>query len=292
MSTFKSTSPFRFAGKRVAGKSTVLDKPPYSDKSDYKKKLAKLQGAIDERQQLMYADDRRSLLVVFQAMDAAGKDGTIRRVFSGVNPHGVAVHDFKKPTEKELEHDFLWRTIRDLPRRGQIGVFNRSYYEEVLVCQVHPTIITGVQKLPHDLTSDAKALKKLWAGRYASIREHEAHLERNGTRVLKFFLNVSRDEQANRFRARIDEPEKNWKFNEGDVAERAHWDAYMKFYDKTLAETDSDEAPWYILPADDKKAMRLLAAQVVLETLEDMTMEYPEVSEKRRAELLGYREEI
>ena len=292
MPAFKTTSPFRFAGKRVAGKSTVLKKPPYSDKSDYKKKLGKLQGAIDERQQIMYADDRRSLLVVFQAMDAAGKDGTIRRVFSGVNPHGVAVHDFKKPTEKELEHDFLWRTIRDLPRRGQIGVFNRSYYEEVLVCQVHPPIITAVQKLPHDLTSDAAALKKLWVGRYASIREHEAHLARNGTRVLKFFLNVSKDEQANRFRARIDEPEKNWKFNEGDVAERAHWDAYMKFYDKTLAETDSDEAPWYILPADDKKAMRLLAAQIVLETLEDMEMEYPEVSENRRAELLGYRGEI
>ncbi len=292
MRVFDSIAPFRFSGKRTAGKFTAFKEAPYSDKSNYKKKLRKLQQAIDERQQAMYADDRRSLLVVFQAMDAAGKDGTIRRVFSGVNPHGVAVHDFKKPSDKELEHDFLWRTIRDLPRRGQIGVFNRSYYEEVLVCQVHPGIITDVQKMPRELTSSGAAMKRLWEGRYASICEHEAHLARNGTRVLKFFLNVSKEEQANRFRARIDEPEKNWKFNEGDVAERSHWDSYMKVYDKTLAETDTEDSPWYILPADDKKGMRLLAAQIVLETLEDMKMGYPEVSEARRAELLGYRGEI
>jgi len=233
---------------------------------------------------MMYAHDRYSLLCIFQAMDAAGKDGTIRNVISGVNPHGVSVHSFKRPSEEEIDHEFLWRSQDHLPRRGHISIFNRSYYEEVLVVKVHPEIVTNYQRLP------AESLEDVWAGRYQSIRDHEAHLVRNGTRVLKFFLNLGKDEQRERFVDRIDEPEKNWKFNEGDVKERGFWDDYQKAYEKAVNETATPEAPWYVIPADDKKNMRLIVSRIIRDELESLEMSYPKVSDERRAEMQGFRE--
>ena len=198
--------------------------PLYLDKKDYARQLKRLTKEIDDLQQMMYANDHHSLLLVFQAMDAAGKDGTIRNVLSGVNPHGVMVHSFKRPSDEEIDHDFLWRSMECLPRRGNVSVFNRSYYEEVLVVKVHPEIFTKYQRVPREHHEN------VWEGRYASIRDHEAHLTRNGTRVLKFFLNVSKEEQLARFISRIDEPEKNWKFSEGDIEERKFWDQYQVAY--------------------------------------------------------------
>lgn len=256
----------------------------YDDKSDYKKRIKKARKEIDELQRLMYAHDRYGMLLIFQAMDAAGKDGTIRHVFSGVNPHGVSVHPFKRPTSEETDHDFLWRSSEHLPRRGEISIFNRSYYEEVLVAKVHPKIVTDVQRVP------VGDLDELWEGRYASIRDHEAHLVRNGIPVLKFFLNVSKAEQTRRFVSRIDEPEKTWKFNEGDVEEAKHWGAYQEAYQDAISATARPEAPWFVIPADDKKTMRLLVAERVKEQLESLKMSYPEVSDERRAEVKDIRE--
>lgn len=256
----------------------------YEDKSDYKKQMKESRKALNDLQEKMYAHDRYSMLLVFQAMDAAGKDGTIRHVMSGINPHGVSVHSFKRPTEEEIDHEFLWRSQDHLPRRGHLSIFNRSYYEEVLVVKVHPEIVTKYQRLPEE------NLENVWRGRYASIREHEAHLERNGTRVLKFFLNLSKDEQRDRFVARIDEQEKNWKFNEGDVKERGFWDDYQKAYEQTIQETARPEAPWFVVPADDKKNMRIIVSSIIREELEKLPMNYPEVSEDQRGELQKYRE--
>lgn len=260
--------------------------PFYEDKKDYSKQLARLTGGIDELQQMMYANDHHSLLLVFQAMDAAGKDGTIRNVLSGVNPHGVNVHSFKRPSEEEIDHDFLWRSMECLPPRGQVAVFNRSYYEEVLVVKVHPEIFTKYQRVPPEYHEN------VWEGRYASIRDHEAHLVRNGTRVLKFFLNVSKEEQLARFISRIDEGEKNWKFNEGDVEERKFWDQYQVAYEEAIHATATVDAPWFVIPADDKKTMRLLVATVIRDELEAMGLSYPGVSEERRLELKGIRETL
>jgi len=256
----------------------------YEDKSDYKKQMKESRKVLNDLQEMMYAHDRYSVLCIFQAMDAAGKDGTIRHVISGINPHGVSIHSFKKPSEEEIDHEFLWRSQEHLPRRGHIGIFNRSYYEEVLVVKVHPEFVTKHQRLPEE------NLESLWRGRYASIREHEAHLERNGTKVLKFFLNLGKDEQRDRFVARIDEQEKNWKFNEGDVKERGFWMDYQREYERAIQETARPEAPWFVVPADDKKNMRIIVSNILRQELEKLPMNYPVVSEERREELLKYRE--
>lgn len=258
----------------------------YEDKSDYKKQMKESRKVLNDLQEMMYAHDRYSVLCVFQAMDAAGKDGTIRSVMSGINPHGVSVHSFKRPSEEEIDHEFLWRSQEHLPRRGHITIFNRSYYEEVLVVKVHPEFVAKYQRLPQE------NLEELWKGRYASIRDHEAHLERNGTKVLKFFLNLSRDEQRDRFVARIDEEEKNWKFNPGDVKERGFWDDYQLAYEEAIRETARSEAPWFVVPADDKKNMRIIVSNILRQELEKLSMEYPVVSEETRGELAEYRKRL
>lgn len=288
MSKKISTADFRVDGSTkisLADFPNTID-PVYDGKSDYKKQLREARETLDDLQRMMYAHDRHGLLCVFQAMDAAGKDGTIRNVFSGVNPHGVAVHSFKRPSEEEIDHEFLWRSQDHLPQRGHVSIFNRSYYEEVLVVKVHPEIATKYQRLP------VESLDDIWTGRYASIRDHEAHLARNGTRVLKFFLNLGKDEQRDRFVARIDESEKNWKFNEGDVKERGFWDDYQRAYEDAINETSTPDAPWFVIPANDKKNMRLIVSQIIREELESLDMSYPEVSEERRGELAVFRENL
>lgn len=238
-------------------------------------------------QRKFYADDRYALLLVFQAMDAAGKDGTIRAVLSGVDPSGCQVTSFKRPTYEELDHDFLWRTAKALPERGRIGVHNRSYYEEVLVVRVHPEILQA-QRLP-GLTSDGKVPKKLWKHRYSSIRAHEKHLARNGTVILKFFLNVSKSEQRRRLLDRIHDPNRHWKFEAGDLAERALWDDYQAAYQDALAATSRPWAPWYTIPADNKAFLRLTVAEHVVAALDGLDLRYPPPTDAERAELARQR---
>ena len=254
---------------------TSIGESELDDKA-YKKKLKKQTEKIHDLQRIMYAHDSHSLLLVFQAMDAAGKDSTIRNVLTGVNPAGCQVFSFKKPSSLELDHDFLWRTTKCLPERGRIGVFNRSYYEETLVVKVHPEIL-NFQKLPKEHIH-----KDIWEQRYQSIRDFEKHIARNGTIILKFWLNVSKDEQRNRFISRLDEPEKNWKFSEGDVEERGHWDKYMQAYERVLQETSFAYAPWYAIPADNKPYMRYTVAKIIAETLESIDMHYPKVDQKAK----------
>lgn len=249
---------------------TSIEESQLDDK-EYKKKLRKQTEKIHDLQRIMYAHDSHSLLLVFQAMDAAGKDSTIRHVLTGVNPAGCQVFSFKKPSANELDHDYLWRTTTRLPERGRIGVFNRSYYEEVLVVRVHPEIL-NFQRLP-----DKPDLNEIWHQRFESIRNFEEHMARNGTVVIKFWLNVSREEQRNRFISRLDEPEKNWKFSEGDVKERGHWNEYMKAYEHALQETSRSWAPWYAIPADNKPYMRYTVAKIIAQTLESFDMHYPKV---------------
>ncbi len=240
-----------------------------------------LDDAVDELadlQRVLYAHDHHSVLLVFQAMDAAGKDGTIRKILSGVNPAGCQVYSFKAPSKRELEHDFLWRTAQRTPERGRIGVFNRSHYEEVLVVRVHPEYLEGQRLGAHGRAAAADG--SIWEERFESIRDHELHLARNGTVVLKFFLNVSREEQRQRFLARLDEPEKNWKFSVGDVRERGFWNDYMHAYEQALRATSRPWAPWYAVPADDKDFMRLTVARIVVDTLQSMDLRYPEVAPK------------
>ena len=246
--------------------------------------LATQVGRTSELQDILYASNQYSLLLIFQAMDAAGKDGAIKHVMSGVNPTGCEVTSFKQPSAEELDHDFLWRTTRRLPERGRIGIFNRSYYEEVLIVRVHPEILER-EGLPPRLVDP----KKIWSQRYESIRDFEAHATRNGIRVVKFFLNVSKEEQRRRFLDRIDHPKKNWKFALGDVAERGHWDAYMEAYEDCLAATSTADAPWYVVPADDKRMTRLIVSRVVNETLESLGLEYPKLDRRRREELRAAR---
>jgi PPK2 family polyphosphate:nucleotide phosphotransferase len=289
MHTKIDTSDFTVTGER---KITLSDFPHsikdvYKDKDDYRDLLDEFRAETDDLQRMMYAQDRHSLLLVFQAMDAAGKDSTIRHIMSGVNVHGISVHPFKRPSDEDLDHDFLWRTDKALPQRGRIGIFNRSYYEEVLVVRVHPQILTESQKLPKDLTED---LDKLWEHRYESIRDLECHLARNGTMVLKFFLHVSRDEQRKRFLDRLDEPEKNWKFSEDDVKERGFWDDYMRAYEEAINATATHHAPWFVIPADDKRNMQLIVSHIVVERLKTLDLHYPEVSDARRDEFKHYRE--
>ena len=253
------------------------------DKS-YKKRLAKLVNEFDDLQRRLYAADKHSVLLVFQAMDAAGKDSTIRAVMSGVDPTGCQVFSFKQPSSEELDHDFLWRTAKSLPQRGRIGVFNRSYYEEVLVVRVHPEYL-GRQKLPRQVSLD-----ELWQERFESIRDHEKHLARNGTVILKFWLNVSRDEQHKRFLSRLDDQRKNWKFSAGDVAESSLWQDYMSAYEQALNATSRPWAPWYAIPADDKPYMRLQVIETIVNTLKKLDLKYPDVSEKQRAKFAEMRE--
>ncbi len=242
-----------------------------------KRRLEELIEELDDLQRILYADDRYALLLVFQAMDAAGKDGTIRAVMSGVNPAGCQVFSFKKPTPEELDHDFLWRTTRRFPERGRIGIFNRSYYEEVIVVRVHPEFLEA-QKLPGSID-----LAKIWLERYESISEQEKHLARNGTIILKFWLNVSKEEQCQRFLARIKDPEKNWKFSIADIGERALWKDYMLAYEEALKATSRPWAPWYAIPADDKPYMRLCVAEIITKSLKSLDLKYPEVGPKERA---------
>jgi PPK2 family polyphosphate:nucleotide phosphotransferase len=277
-------SDFRFTKKKrfVARKAPTKIKDIYKDDADYERQMAELRLELDARQKKMFAHNRHSMLVIFQAMDAAGKDSTLTHVFTGVNPMGVEVSAFKKPSEEELDHDFLWRTTTQLPQRGRIGVFNRSYYEEVLICKVHPEYVTKVQRLPEALNKDSE---KLFRRRYESISEFEQHLTSNGTHVVKFFLNVSKKEQARRFLARLDDPSKNWKFNEADLAEREHWSDYIKAYEDAINETATDAAPWYVIPADDKKTMRLLVATAVLAEMRKLKLSWPKMSEEQMAGL-------
>jgi len=235
-------------------------------------------GEMQELQELLHAQDRWSLLLIFQAMDAAGKDGTIRAVMNGINPAGCQVFSFKQPSAEEVDHDFLWRTAKRLPERGRIGIFNRSYYEEVLVVRVHPEILDG-QRLPKRLRSR----EEIWEERFESIRDHERHLARNGTVILKFWLNVSKEEQRKRFLSRLDTPEKHWKFSMADVRERGHWDRYMQAYQEALNATSRPWAPWFAIPADDKPTMRGEVARIIVKTLKGLDMHYPVVTPQDRA---------
>ena len=250
----------------------------------YKKRLEKLVDNIADLQRRLYAADQYSVLLVFQAMDAAGKDSTIRAVMSGIDPTGCQVFSFKQPSSEELDHDFLWRTAKSLPQRGRIGIFNRSYYEEVLVVRVHPEYLGG-QKLPFKPDLD-----ELWQQRFESIRDHEKHLARNGTVVLKFWLNVSRDEQRKRFLSRLDEPEKNWKFSAGDIDESALWNDYMNAYEQALRATSRPWAPWFAIPADNKPYARLQVAEIIVESLKSLNLQYPEVSKKHLEEISEMRQ--
>ncbi len=262
-------------------------KPTYKSKDDYKAILEDHVAQLSDLQRMHYASNRYAVLLIFQAMDAAGKDSAIRHVMSGVNPQGCQVFSFKHPSPAELQHDFLWRTTRDLPERGRIGIFNRSYYEEVLIVRVHREILQG-EGLP-DAIQDNKAI---WHDRYRSIVDLERHLHCNGTRIVKFFLHLSKDEQRKRFLERIDEPEKNWKFSMDDIKERGFWKQYMKAYEKCLSATSTKDSPWYIVPADDKESARLIVSQIVIETLKDLKMSYPETSPERHQELLAIREQL
>jgi PPK2 family polyphosphate:nucleotide phosphotransferase len=261
--------------------------PVYRSKEDYQKLLGEHVAQLSSQQQLLYASNRYAVLLIFQAMDAAGKDGAIKHVMSGVNPQGCQVFSFKHPSPTELQHDFLWRTTRDLPERGRIGIFNRSYYEEVLIVRVHRDILPseGLPEPPHDH-------KAVWRERYRSIVDLERHLYCNGTRIIKFYLHLSKEEQRKRFLQRIDEPEKNWKFSLADVEERKFWKRYMKAYEECLGATSTSDAPWYVVPADDKENARLIASQIVVDTLEGLKMTYPRTSAARRRELLSIRKRL
>jgi PPK2 family polyphosphate:nucleotide phosphotransferase len=246
-------------------------------KARAKETLDKSLAELSKKQELLYADDRFSLLIVLQALDAAGKDGTIRHVMSGINPQGCQVFSFKQPSNEELDHTFLWRCMTRLPERGRIGIFNRSYYEDVLVVRVHPELLEA-RRLPHD-----KIGKKFWQGRFDDINNFERHLVRNGTVVLKFYLHISKDEQKRRFLERLTNPEKNWKFSSGDVAERAHWDQYREAYEDAFTHTSTDWAPWYIIPADHKWAARAMIADIITTTIGELDLSYPKVSVDQRA---------
>jgi PPK2 family polyphosphate:nucleotide phosphotransferase len=261
--------------------------PVYQSKADYRKLLADHVSQLSDQQQLLYASNRYAILLIFQAMDAAGKDGVIRHVMSGVNPQGCQVSSFKHPSATESQHDFLWRAIRELPERGRIGIFNRSYYEEVLIVRVHPEILRS-EGLP-DFTRDCKAV---WRSRYRSIVGLEQHLHDNGTRIVKLFLHLSKEEQCKRFLQRIDEPEKNWKFSQADIEERRYWNDYMKTYKKCLTATSTRQAPWYVVPADDKPNTRLIVSEIILDTLKALKLRFPEISEERRKELMAIRAQL
>jgi PPK2 family polyphosphate:nucleotide phosphotransferase len=279
---------FRVAeGEKVDLKKwpTIVD-PCYGSKDDYQTMLHEHVKQLSALQQLLYASDRYALLLIFQAMDAAGKDGAIKHVMSGVNPQGCQVFSFKHPSEVELQHDFLWRTTRDLPARGRIGIFNRSYYEEVLIVRVHPELLRA------EALAEPGGGKAFWHGRYRSIVNMEKHLHANGTRIVKFFLHLSKEEQRKRFLARIDDPEKNWKFSLGDIEERKFWKEYRTAYEDCLGATSTDDAPWYVVPADDKLNARLIVSNIILDTLKGLKMAYPKTDAKHREELQAIRKQL
>ena len=282
------TNRFRYDGHGSDTKPFDIKKAPtkvddlYDDDDDYEKLLRQQVDEIDKLQTQLYVDNRYGLLTIFQALDAAGKDGTIQHVFTGTNPLGLRVHSFKRPTEQELEHDFLWRCWRELPERGTIGIFNRSYYEEVLVTKVHPEIVTQTQRLPEALIED---MDKVWKQRYEAIRNMEKYLYHNGFPTIKFFLHVSKDEQADRLIARIKDIDKNWKFDEGDVTERNFWHDYQQAYEDAINETATEHAPWYVIPADDKKNMRLLVGRILINELKKLPISKPKRNEERFDEL-------
>jgi PPK2 family polyphosphate:nucleotide phosphotransferase len=262
-------------------------KATFKSKGQYRKILLAHVEQLSSLQQLHYASAKFAILLIFQGMDSAGKDGAIRHVMSGVNPEGCEVFSFKQPSEEELKHDFLWRTTCRLPERGRIGIFNRSYYEEVLVTRVHPEILQ-TQNLPeHSLD-----MKHFWRDRYRSVVELEEHLYRNGTLTIKFFLNLSRGEQKKRFLERIDEADKNWKFSTSDIKERKYWKDYMQAYQECLSATSTPHAPWYAIPADDKDNARLIVSQIVIDVLTELKMAYPKSDAKRRQELQSIREQL
>src|ERR1700736_691479 len=265
---------------------TIVD-PVYDSKEHYQTLLAEHVAQLSSLQQLLYASNRHAVLLIFQAMDAGGKDGAIKHVMSGVNPQGCQVFSFKHPSPAELQHDFLWRTTQALPERGQIGIFNRSYYEEVLIVRVHPESL-GSEGLPPSAPNE----RAVWQGRFRSIVDLENHLHRNGTLIVKFFLHLSAEEQRKRFLQRIDEPDKNWKFSLADIEERAFWKQYMNAYEECLSATSTRDAPWYIVPADDKRNARLIVSQVIVDTLAGLKMTYPKVDAKRRMELAQIREQL
>jgi PPK2 family polyphosphate:nucleotide phosphotransferase len=262
-------------------------KPVCKSKKRYQKLLEQHVAELSALQNLHYASNRCALLLIFQGMDSAGKDGAIRHVMSGVNPQGCEVFSFKQPSAEELEHDFLWRTTCRLPERGRIGIFNRSYYEEVLIVRVHPEILQ-VQ----GLSEKSRDGKNLWKERYRSIVDLEQHLHRNGTRIIKFFLHLSKDEQRKRFLERIDEPDKNWKFSLADIHERKCWKHYMQAYEDCLTATSTQYAPWHVVPADDKEDARLIVSQIILDALNELKMAYPKTSVKRRRELKSIRRQL
>ena len=271
---------------KLVERATII-KPFYESKKDYQAILKKHVAELSALQQLHYAYNRYALLLIFQGMDSAGKDGAIRHVMSGVDPAGCEVSSFKQPSAQELQHDFLWRTTCRLPERGRIGIFNRSYYEEVLVVRVHPEILRS-QGLPKDLLDE----KTIWAERYRSIVELESHLYRNATRTIKFFLHLSKAEQKKRFLARIDEAGKNWKFSLADIHERKYWKQYMEAYEACMNATSTHQAPWYVVPADDKENARLIIGRIVLDALESLKMAYPKSTAKRRRELQSIRKQL
>ena len=275
-------------GEKVnLGKWPTLVKPICKSKKGYQELLAGHIAELSALQQLHYASNRHALLLIFQGMDSAGKDGAIRHVMSGVDPQGCEVFSFRQPSAEELEHDFLWRTTRHLPERGRIGIFNRSYYEEVLVVRVHPEILRG-QGLPAELIDE----NTIWKERYRSIANLEDHLHCNGTRIVKIFLHLSKSEQRKRFLARIDDRDKNWKFSLADAHERKFWKHYMRAYEDCLAATSTHEAPWFVVPADDKENARLIVSQIVLDALRGLKMAYPKSTAKRRRELRAIRQRL
>jgi PPK2 family polyphosphate:nucleotide phosphotransferase len=275
-------------GKRIHLKQwPTRTSPVYRSELDYANKLTRQVEELSSLQRIHYASNRYAVLIIFQAMDAAGKDSVIRHVMSGVNPQGCQVHSFKHPSGTELDHDFLWRTTQSLPERGQIGIFNRSYYEEVLIVRVHPEILR-TENLPDALLED----QSIWQGRYQSIVDFEAHLHRNGTRVIKFFLHLSKAEQRRRFLARIDDPNKNWKFSLADVEERRFWKQYRHAYQACLSATSTKVAPWHIVPADDKPNAQLIVSEIILEAFRELDLAYPKPSAKRQLELQTLRKRL
>lgn len=285
MKTNFDPDDFRYTGKgpcKLSSIPTALKNHLYKDKAALERQLAVFREEIDSLQQQMLAQKRYSLLVIFQAMDAAGKDGTIKHVMTGINPQGVEVHYFKRPSEEELDHDYLWRSTKLLPPRGKIGIFNRSYYEEVLVCRVHPEIVTSVQRLPAESTDD---LDELWPQRFKEMRHFEAMLHANGTRVVKFFLHVSKEEQRKRLLERIETPEKNWKFDARDLKERALWKEYMRAFGEAIEATATKDNPWYLVPADDKADMRLIVSAAILREMGRLKLQWPVLPPVQKAAL-------
>jgi PPK2 family polyphosphate:nucleotide phosphotransferase len=279
-------SPYRVPFDGSFDLAAARTNPASDDQDDIRKKRGRARRELNKLQRLLSAGDKHAVLLVFQAMDAAGKDSTIRAVMRGVDPSGCQVHTFRKPSTLELDHDFLWRSACRLPERGQIGIFNRSYYEEVLVVRVHPEMLQS-QRLPELISPD-----NIWQDRYQSIRDHEAHLARNGTAILKFWLNVSKAEQRRRLLARLDNPDKNWKFEVGDIAERRHWDDYMHAYEQALNATSRPWAPWYAIPADDKSYMQARVGHIIVNALTGIGLAYPELSGEDRAIFEAARQEL